>query len=112
MSAGRDEPVAEIITPAPQEWFVVVPSYDEAGNPDGGLYRIEVIAWLVQLYRRRTDDATFVAVSPVTVQGSIDDVEDYALQRGDRPPFYTVHQDFDDEAALLAYFKKSKRGGV
>jgi hypothetical protein len=101
------KPLGETVIPAQPGWVVVTSLCDEAGNSKG-LYRIPIIAWLVQLYRQPTDE-TFADVTPVTVTGSIDDVQDIALQYSDEPRFFTVHEEFTDEARLLAYFGKSRR---
>jgi hypothetical protein len=101
------KPLGEAVIPAQPGWVVVTLICDEAGNSKG-LCRIPVIAWLVQLYRRPTDE-TFARCDPITVDGSLDDVQDIALQYGDQPQFFTVHEEFTDEATLLAYFEKSEK---
>jgi hypothetical protein len=106
--SGIPKPFDQQVIPAEPSWAVVVPVWDQTGHSIA-LFRIPVIAWLVDLYRRSTDETTFVGVTPLTVQGDISDVQDYALQHGDRPPFYTAHEDFDDEGALSAYFIRSRR---
>ena len=98
------KPVNEVVIGAEPGWTVVAPIQDEAGKSPATLWRTPVIAWLLQLFHRSTDETTFVAVTPITVNGDVQDVQDYALQRGDEPSFYTVHEEFTDEAALLAHF--------
>jgi len=107
--SGLPKPFDQQVIPAEPSWAVVVPVWDQTGRSIKELHRIPVIAWIVELYRRSTDETMFFAVTPLTVHGDMSDMQDYALQRADRPPFYTVHEDFDDEGALLAYFGKSQR---
>ena len=62
-----------------------------------------------KLFRRSVDETTFVGVTPVTANGDVSDMQEYALQYGDRPPFFTVFEDFADEQELLAYFNQQRR---
>jgi hypothetical protein len=47
-------------------------------------------------------------VIPVTVNGDVE-MQEYAIQYRGRPPFFTVFEEFDDEAALLAHFNQQRR---
>jgi len=97
--------VDEIIIPAEHGWSVVTLSYGETENSEA--YRIPVLAWLIKLHRRPTGE-TFADVTPVTPNGSLDDVQDVALQYADDPRFFTVHEEFTEEAALLAHFNRRR----
>jgi len=104
------KPIDEIVVPAQLGWAVVSPDDGEEENSEcRSLWRAPVIAWLVQLYRRETDETTFVDVVPVTVNGNVFETQDYALQYRDRPPFFTIHEEFADERELLAYFNRQRR---
>ncbi|MGD0332447.1 MAG: hypothetical protein ABSA90_04230 [Xanthobacteraceae bacterium] len=105
MSAIVIKPIDEIVVPAQLGWTVVSPDYDDEKNSDcGSLWRAPVIAWLVQLFRRETDETTFVDVVPITPNGNLSETQDFALQYRDRPPFFTISEEFADEAALRAHF--------
>jgi len=47
-------------------------------------------------------------VIPVTVNGDVE-MQEYAIQYRDRPPFFTIHEEFADERELLAYFNRQRR---
>ncbi|MGA3190736.1 MAG: hypothetical protein ABSF22_26850 [Bryobacteraceae bacterium] len=108
-------PVHRSVLQAQPGWTVVVP--EERENSTSGLYRIPVILWRNDVYkitaREQVDAYTgladfFDVVVPITPMGSIED-QDYALQFGDHPPFFTTSENFDDEAALLAFFCKNQK---
>ncbi len=96
-------PIDEIVVPAQLGWTVVSPDYEDE-NSECRLWKAPVIAWLVQLYRRSTDETTFCDVTPVTPNGNLSDAQDFALQYRGRAPFFTISEEFADEAALLAHF--------
>ena len=101
------KPVDEIVVPAQLGWTIVSPEYDE-DEKCRSLWRAPIIAWVVRLFRRSTDETTFVDVIPVTVNGDVE-MQEYAIQYRDRPPFFTAFEEFDDEAALLAHFDQQSR---
>ncbi len=100
-------PVAELVVPA-TGWSIVGPIEDENSNCET-LWRAPLVAFLIQTFRRSVDETTFVGVTPVTANGDVSDVQEYALTYGDRPPFFTVFEDFADERELLAYFNQQRR---
>ncbi len=103
------KPIDEIVVPAQLGWTVVSPEDDGEETSEGcSLWRAPVIAWLVQLYHRSTDETTFVDVVPVTVNGALSETQDFALQYRDRPPFFTISEEFPTEAALLAHFNRQR----
>ena len=104
------KPIDEIIISAQLGWAIVSPEFDddETNSECRSLWRAPVIAWLVQLYRRSTDETTFVDVVPVTVNGNLGDTQDFALQYRDRGPFFTISEEFEDEAALLVHFSHNR----
>ena len=109
-------PLCRCVEQAQPGWSVVTPEFgfgegDNGDNPELRLCRMPVIAWFFQVHLRHIEGIgelpdEFVTVTPVLCTGSVEDVQDYALQFGDRPPFYTYGCDYDDEAALLAYFRE------
>ncbi|MGD0334056.1 MAG: hypothetical protein ABSA90_12515 [Xanthobacteraceae bacterium] len=99
-------PIEEIVIPALPGWTLVSPQFDEdEKNAEcRSLWRAPIIAWLIQLFRRSADQTTFCDVTPVTPNGNLSDTQDFALQYRDRGPFFTISEEFADEAALLAHF--------
>ena len=98
------KPIDEIVVPAQIGWTVVSPDYDDEENSEcWSLWRAPVIAWFVRLYRRSTDETTFCDVTPVTPNGNLSDTQDFALQYH-RGPFFTISEEFADEAALRVHF--------
>lgn len=106
--SGIGQPVIETIVPAQPGWAIVVPVSDEENSPKE-LHRIAVIAWLIQTFRRSSDETTFVGITPITPHGDVSDLQQYALQYGDRPPFLTFFEDLDDETALKIHFRSTAR---
>jgi hypothetical protein len=104
------KPIAEIVIPAQLGWTVVSPEFDEdeENSECRLLWKAPVVAWFVGLYRRGADETTFVDVVPVTVNGSISETQEYALQFRSRPLFFTVFEAFASEAELLAYFNRQR----
>lgn len=98
------KPVDEIIVSAHGWTIVSLADAEEDSSDCQSLWRTPVIAWLVQLYRRSTDESTFVDVVPVSVNGGLFETQDYALQYRDRPPFITTSEEFENQAALLVHF--------
>ncbi len=98
------KPISEIVIPAQLGWAVVTPEFDDECR----LWRTPVVAWLVGLYRRSTDEMTFVDVVPVTVNGNVSETQEYALQFRDRQLFFTVFEAFASETELLAYFNRQR----
>lgn len=107
MSVIVIKPVAELVVPA--TGWSIVGSIEEENSDCETLWRAPLVAFLIQTFRRSVDETTFVGVTPVTANGDVSDVQEYALTYGDRPPFFTVFEDFADERELLAYFNEQRR---
>ena len=105
--SGAIKPIAELVVPA-TGWSIAGPIEDENSNCET-LWRAPLVAFLIQTFRRSIDETTFVGVTPVTANGDVSDMQEYAVQYGDRPPFFTVFEDFADEQELLAYFNQQRR---
>jgi hypothetical protein len=99
-------PFTETVIPAQPGWVVVTLPFDDTGKSKCSLYRQPVVAWIVQLYRN-VHRETFADAIPVTVSGTLDD-SDYALQHGEKKRFFTVHEEFTDEATLSAHLKRNR----
>ena len=101
------------VIPAPLGWRVVVPVYSGENDQGVELRRTPVIAFLIPLCcrRRGTEEGEAFAdvIVPIIPTGSV--VGEFALQFGDRPPFYTIHDAFANDAALIAYFDNQRRVG-
>jgi hypothetical protein len=67
------------------------------------LFRTPVIAWHVLVFERQEYDFA-ASVVPITIEGEVNDM--YALQFQDEPQFFTEHETFESEAALLKYFRE------
>jgi hypothetical protein len=102
-----EKPPSRSVVQAQPGWSVVVP--EDNGKE---LYRMPVIAWLFEVHERQIGDSIpegFVTVTPVTCTGSVEDVQDYALQFGAHGPFYAHFENYDDETALWAHFHQEER---
>jgi hypothetical protein len=105
------EPVLRSIVPAVDgAWCVVYPEEDDT------LFRMPVLAWYceVRIINPPGRDAeASVIVTALTCNGLVDEWGLYALQLGDGP-FITYFEVFDDEAAVLAHFRRerNKRAGA
>ncbi len=107
MSVIVIKPVAELVVPA--TGWSIVGSIEEENSDCETLWRAPLVAFLIQTFRRSVDETTFVSVTPVTTNGDVSDMQQYALEYGGRPPFFTVFEDFPNEQELLAYFNQQRR---
>jgi hypothetical protein len=73
---------------------------------DKHLYRTPVIAWLIEIIEKKQSDEVFPSVTPITAIGDAGDGE-YALQFSKSGPLITYSEDFSDEEALMAHFRKT-----
>ncbi len=104
----RDGPVFRSIEIAQPGWVVMVLS----SKIETELFRMPVIAWLFDLRRVEVlghDAGETVVVKPITCMGEIEDHQDYALQFGDRPPFFTQVEAYEDEASVLYFLQAQER---
>ena|ERR1700733_9016230 len=90
------------IVEAQPGWRVL--SFDDGSDcPDERrLFRRPVIAWCVVVFEQDHDFAA--SVVPITPDGAAIDM--HALQYQDEPQFFTEHETFESEAALLKYFRE------
>jgi DnaA N-terminal domain len=90
-------------------WVVVVLS----SKIEPELFRLPVIAWLFELRQVEVcgrDAGQTVVVTPITCTGEIEDHQDFALQFGDRPQFFTYGATYEDEASVLSFLRECERG--
>jgi hypothetical protein len=100
------KPILVTVIAAHHGWQVVL----AAQELKGGVCRIPVIAWQVEIFEIRAKPGeTFSLTTPVTLGGP-EPLCDYALEYGNQPPLFGEHRDFDSvDGFLEAYRQKGGR---